>query len=405
MRASILLALGVAASLAALAGCDDGGRPRVAQVEGRVLAGLEPEPGAVVHLWQLADYYGLLSLDYRDSTVADLRGLYRFTGLEAGTYHATAGVRDASGRLVAVSPLSDALVVAASGGSPRADLSLRDVVCGGTLAGRVVDAAGDPVSEALVAVSRMDGDAWRHVAGTATAADGSYAFGGLCTGTYRISGDLPIVLPDDPVAEGVIQDLWHPGRGTVTAPDLLIDQCVVRKPAIYLYPPRTMRFRVELEPAADVALIASDPPYGDGWQVTAAPDGRLDGRRDYLFYEVATSRQATGGDGWCLAEADLPAALPRLLAALGLQAGEIDDLLAYWRPLLRGRPYWAIRPVVDGGVDAWVRLHVRPAPDSVRRVWLFFRGLDAPVALTAPELPGFARRGIVLVEWGGALAR
>jgi hypothetical protein len=62
-----------------------------------------------------------------------------------------------------------------------------------------------------------------------------------------------------------------------------------------------------------------------------------------------------------------------------------------------------VRPVIDGDLDSLVTLKVEPAPDSVRRFWLFFSGADKPLDLYPPLIPPFARDGGVLVEWGGAV--
>ncbi|MBR4283221.1 MAG: hypothetical protein IKT48_00730, partial [Anaerotignum sp.] len=61
-----------------------------------------------------------------------------------------------------------------------------------------------------------------------------------------------------------------------------------RKPVIYLYPEETTDISVELE--YDGGLTVTYPDYGNGWNVTAEPDGTLtnhaDGREySYLFWE------------------------------------------------------------------------------------------------------------------------
>lgn len=63
---------------------------------------------------------------------------------------------------------------------------------------------------------------------------------------------------------------------------------LAEKPVIYLYPEQTREVRVRLD--YDGRLTDTIPAYGDGWQVTAWPDGRLVNQADgqeypYLFWE------------------------------------------------------------------------------------------------------------------------
>lgn len=48
------------------------------------------------------------------------------------------------------------------------------------------------------------------------------------------------------------------------------------------------------------------------------------------------------------------------------------------------------------------RLIVSPEPDSVLRVFMAWKSLDAPVDIQPQALPAFERDGFTVVEWGGA---
>ena len=48
------------------------------------------------------------------------------------------------------------------------------------------------------------------------------------------------------------------------------------------------------------------------------------------------------------------------------------------------------------------RLTITPEPDSVLRVFMAWKPLEAPVEIPAQDLPAFARSGFAAVEWGGA---
>ncbi len=57
---------------------------------------------------------------------------------------------------------------------------------------------------------------------------------------------------------------------------------LAEKPVIYLYPEQTREVRVRLD--YDGRLTDTIPAYGDGWQVTAWPDGRLVNQADGQEY-------------------------------------------------------------------------------------------------------------------------
>ncbi|MBQ2767321.1 MAG: hypothetical protein IJF49_04495 [Clostridia bacterium] len=48
------------------------------------------------------------------------------------------------------------------------------------------------------------------------------------------------------------------------------------------------------------------------------------------------------------------------------------------------------------------RLTVTPAPDTVIRVFMTWKGLDEPIAIAPQTLTAPPREGFTLVEWGGA---
>lgn len=181
----------------------------------------------------------------------------------------------------------------------------------------------------------------------------------------------------------------------------------VRKPVIYLYPERTMEVRVDVD--IDGEFVAVYPPMGgDGWQVTARPDGRLVDRATgrghrYLFWE-GTSR---GFDidprrAHCVAAADSAGFLERACGRFALTEEECGDFVTYWLPALGRSKYNVIQFVDEEVYERYARMRVEPRPDTVVRQFMIFRGSDVPVEVGAPELAQRTRRGFTVVEWGGA---
>lgn len=182
------------------------------------------------------------------------------------------------------------------------------------------------------------------------------------------------------------------------------------KPVIYLYPKEVTDVSVHLD--FDGRLTCSYPEYGEGWNVTAYPDGRIydSGTSrfyDYLFWEGKWSFVPDASERVaCIAASDTSAFLEEYLAAAGLNDSEIDDFISYWLPILQSSPYNLIS-FPNEAYSTRAVLDVSPAPDTEIRVYMVFIPLDAPVdipeerALQLPE--PVERSGFTVVEWGGTV--
>ena len=175
------------------------------------------------------------------------------------------------------------------------------------------------------------------------------------------------------------------------------------KPVIYLYPERETAVTVKLD--FDGELTCAYPAYGEGWAVTAAPDGTLtdaEGRTySYLYWEGAGEGSWDFSRGFCVRGADTAAFLEDALADLGLTRREANEFIVYWLPLMEDNA-WNLISFQNEAYTDRARLTVDPAPDTLLRVFMAWQALEAPIdvepqTLTAPE-----RSGFVLVEWGGA---
>ena len=139
------------------------------------------------------------------------------------------------------------------------------------------------------------------------------------------------------------------------------------KPVIYLYPEEETQVSVTLE--LDGTFTSTYPDYGEGWTVTAAPDGTLTdpdtGRTYYcLFWEGIIDRQFDLSAGFCVAGEDTAAFLEDALARLGLTEREANEFIIYWLPRMEGSPYNLISFQTDAYTDA-AELTIDPAPDTL----------------------------------------
>ena len=182
---------------------------------------------------------------------------------------------------------------------------------------------------------------------------------------------------------------------------LLPDQ--PEKPVIYLYPEQPTEVTVTLD--LDGVLTSTYPTYGDGWRVTAHPDGTLvdgSGREYYcLFWEGLQNADYDLTRGFSVAGQDTQAFLEDALAQLGLDEREANEFIIYWLPRMEHNTYNLITFQTDRYTDGAV-LHVSPAPDTLIRVFMAWMPLDAPVDIEPQELTAPARDGFTVIEWGGA---
>ena len=175
------------------------------------------------------------------------------------------------------------------------------------------------------------------------------------------------------------------------------------KPVIYLYPEQPTDVTVTLE--LDGALTSTYPTYGDGWRVTAHPDGTLidkNGRQYYcLFWEGVQNAEYDLTRGFSVAGKDTQAFLESALAQLGLNEREANEFIIYWLPRMENNAYNLITFQTDRYTSG-ATLNVTPAPDTIIRVFMAWTALDAPVDIEPQRLTTPERDGFTVVEWGGA---
>lgn len=179
--------------------------------------------------------------------------------------------------------------------------------------------------------------------------------------------------------------------------------CLLAKPVIYLYPETETEVTVELE--LDGELTTAYPAYENGWTVTARPDGTLvgkDGRSYYcLYWEGQSAVEFDLSRGFVVPGKDTAAFLEDALAQLGLTQREANEFIIYWLPMMEGNPYNLIAFQSDRYTDA-AALKITPAPDSVVRVFMAWKGLEKPVDIEPQTLTAPERTGFTAAEWGGA---
>lgn len=175
------------------------------------------------------------------------------------------------------------------------------------------------------------------------------------------------------------------------------------KPVIYLYPEEETEVSVQLD--YDGELTCTYPAYDGGWTVSAAPDGTLTDANgqtyNYLYWEGLTSTVYDFSQGFCVPGEETAAFLEDALAQLGLTRREANEFIVYWLPKMEANPYNLIAFQSAAYTDR-AKLTITPEPDSLLRVFMAWKPLEAPVEIPAQDLPAFDRTGFAVVEWGGA---
>lgn len=184
------------------------------------------------------------------------------------------------------------------------------------------------------------------------------------------------------------------------APD---DTMPAAKPVIYLYPEEVTEVTVQLDYAGELTCVY--PAYGDGWHVTAHPDGTLVDEKgmeyNYLYWEGSAVDGYTMDEGFCVAGGDTAAFLEEALAKLDLNRREANEFIVYWLPLMEDNPYNLICFQTDAYTEA-AKLTVSPAPDTMIRVFMSWKALEEPVEIKPQTLTAPERVGFTVVEWGGS---
>ena len=175
------------------------------------------------------------------------------------------------------------------------------------------------------------------------------------------------------------------------------------KPVIYLYPEQETEVKVQLD--YDGTLICTYPEYNDGWNVVAQPDGTLideTGKTySYLFWEGNTDATYDFSKGFVVKGSETAEFLEEKLSEIGLNAKEANEFIVYWLPRIQENKYNLITFQTEDYTDV-AKLHIKPEPDSMLRVFMAYKELEEPIEIEEPAIAPFERKGFTVIEWGGA---
>lgn len=178
------------------------------------------------------------------------------------------------------------------------------------------------------------------------------------------------------------------------------------EPLIYLYSPVSQQVRIALDPK--ITMLAATPAMDkQGWLVDARPDGLIydfGSQRTYpsLFWEGKYAPVDVPHRGWVVARNDLTGFFLQALDHWGLNEKEKTDFIHIWVPRLRDSPYCLIDFLDEDLISRIAPISVNPLPDTMIRVYMNFKPLEAPIDVPVGTWPSpKIRKGLVFVEWGG----
>lgn len=178
------------------------------------------------------------------------------------------------------------------------------------------------------------------------------------------------------------------------------------KPVIYLYPEKTTKVNVQV--GID-EFTKTEPAYGEkGWDVIAKPTGELlnlaDGKNyPYLFWEGISDKELPVSRGFVIARADADKFLKESLAKLGLNEQESKDFRDFWVAKMQANtePYIFVSFLGTSEFNKVAPLEISPAPETLIRVFMFYRPLAQKIGVEPQYLSAKERKGFTVVEWGG----
>lgn len=223
-----------------------------------------------------------------------------------------------------------------------------------------------------------------------------FEYSGTETTTIRITDKdtINVTLKEDTTLRLMGE---YPGRG------MRVD-----KPVIYLYPEK--QTEVSLQVNFNGKLDFTYPPYKNGWQVIAQPDGTLTDKNDgrehhYLFWDGKkqfSKAQTTYTTGFVVHKDSLVTFFQQYLPKMGLKPQEYNDFIVFWTPLMQKNEWNFIYFKTGAAYDIISSNTVIPKPDTEIRVFMAFTKAAKPFDIPAQELSTPERKGFTLVEWGGA---
>jgi PKD repeat protein len=151
---------------------------------------------------------------------------------------------------------------------------------------------------------------------------------------------------------------------------------MVYKPNIYIYPLNSINLSLKIEFPLGGNITESIPAYNDGWTVNIDPNGIIDSKFNYLFYESLQPNIFQYKKGWCVSKSDLKAFFEKNMGLYNFSDREITDFIEYWIPKLQESDYYMVYPQTNDIIDNIIKLKFSMQPNNVNRLFYVIVGLN-----------------------------
>ena len=177
------------------------------------------------------------------------------------------------------------------------------------------------------------------------------------------------------------------------------------KPVIYLYPKETMDISVKINIKNSKFTVIYPKFNGKNtWNVRAKPNGDIlikDKAYPYLFWEADSYKGDEMNEGFIVSEENAEKFLEEKLEIFGLNDKEKTDFITFWLPVLLNNKL-SLCTFQSKQFFNDFELDITPKPDSLIRVFLSIKQLDAPINIKEQKLESYERKGFTVIEWGGS---
>ena len=149
------------------------------------------------------------------------------------------------------------------------------------------------------------------------------------------------------------------------------------------------------------------PQFNEGnnsWKVRANPnrDIEINNRKyPYLFYECDSYFDQDIKEGFIVEDKNAVNFLEEKLKFLGLNDKETTDFITFWLPALLKNKL-SLCSFQSKAFFDHIPMNVSPKPDTLIRIFLTIKKIDAPVEIKEQKLENYERKGFTVVEWRGS---
>ena len=181
---------------------------------------------------------------------------------------------------------------------------------------------------------------------------------------------------------------------------------VLKKPVIYVYPEKPMEVSVSINITKGKFSVVY-PKFNEGnnsWKIKANPNGDIEinnRKYPYLFYECDSYFNQETKEGFIVDENNAEAFLEEKLKFLGLNDKEKTDFITFWLPVLLKNKL-SLCSFQSKEFFEHIPMNVSPKPDTLIRIFLTIKKIDAPIEVKEQKLERHERKGFTVVEWGGS---